>query len=408
MAKSNSKRPTNRPESQWKKLSAQFPKSPHLLSEVLYALPAKLVTCIETHAPKVFTKSDVRFERALRRLSATGFYRRQPMFSELLDSQLLGSKSIDLGAITDHDERLDRRTQNRLRDALSADRTQKAQHDRRERLRKRIDQDIELRLRGYAGWLATHPGYWADVCTVQFVCERVLARDGEYPALTDRFQEPFLPSPRSNPGRRDAIARIQMLLDRWGLDSFSTFAIPTPMRPGIWTGDRFNPGTIVPDGLSLFLPWPMLVDGWITLQKLIELHRTRTDLRHLEEWLNDSNSLGVKRCARMLEIYIYRELALSNRYAKQLRGQTEPLDRAFAAYFRKEAQPVSDIDKGLESVRKLRRILRNRLETCKAATAQRLDQLKQGHIEPPEEAARADSLLQELEADVAEFRSRGR
>jgi hypothetical protein len=150
----------------------------------------------------------------------------------------------------------------------------------------------------------------------------------------------------------------------------------------------------------------MLVDGWMTIQRLIAFHRTRTDLLYLEEWLNDSNSLGVKRCARMLEIYIYRELALSNRYAEQLRGQTEPLDLAFAAYFGKETQPGSDIDKGLESVRKLRRILRDRLKICEAATAQRLEQLNQGHIEPPAEAAQADSLLQELEADVAAFPSR--
>jgi hypothetical protein len=224
--------------------------------------------------------------------------------------------------------------------------------------------------------------------------------------LTERFQEPFLPTADTKPDRRDAIAWIQMLQSRWGLASFTTFAIPAPLRPGIWTGDRFDPGTIVPDGLSLFLPWPMLVDGWITVQRLIELHRTKTDSNHLAEWLEDSNALGVRRCARMLELFVYSELALSSRYAEAMRGQSAPLNRAFAAYFEGVARRRVDDDRGVESVRKLRQILHRRLKACEEAWRKRVDELEQGQIEPPAEAQRVSSLLQSLEADVAAFRSK--
>ena len=53
------------------------------------------------------------------------------------------------------------------------------------------------------------------------------------------------------------------------------------------------------------------------------------------------------------------------------------------------------------------RILQRRLKACKEAWNGRVEELKEGHIEPPGEAQEAASLLQSLEEDAARFRSEG-
>jgi hypothetical protein len=92
----------------------------------------------------------------------------------------------------------------------------------------------------------------------------------------------------------------------------------------------------------------MLRDSRFTLQELAKQLRRESSPSHLEGWFSltagEHNKLGYKRLKNVFILTWCYRLALEDRYANQLVGRIEQVDRAFARYL--ELSP--------DSVKKLR------------------------------------------------------
>ena len=85
----------------WIELCEQFPHDPRLTSEIIYALPVRLLGLLNRFAPALLTEEDQRFERQLRNLGGTGF--RFPGDRELtIVPELMRRESSSRGLTTLH------------------------------------------------------------------------------------------------------------------------------------------------------------------------------------------------------------------------------------------------------------------------------------------------------------------
>lgn len=350
------------PRSQWEKLNDEFPGDPRLEIDPLFALPQELLTAIEIHCPEILPLSDFRFERRLRELSATGFYRHQTVFSDVLDGYHWNTDEFQLEAVSDSPERVLVDQDTAFREVLSTDAFTEALAAQRQAIRQSIESRVRERLLGYSGWLVTHPEYWREVIRFQLAHYAVMQEYGECSpqfAVGAKFQ-----GRRRNKNVEWAKAALQALFDRWCLSGCCTFHIPEPTRAGMMVGDTIQSPGIRSDGITLFLPWPLLADRSFTVTELFEFHRKKTDLHHLDEWFGKSSKLSYIRYSRMLQLYVYLHLALKQRYRDRLRGSMDDLDVAFAAFWEPTEKSKSALSKGAESVRKLRQALNRRRKAC--------------------------------------------
>ncbi|AMV17427.1 hypothetical protein [Planctomyces sp. SH-PL14] len=354
--------------SQWQKLNDEFAGDPRLAIDPLFALPKELLTAIEAHCPGLLPPSDFRFERRLRELSATGFYRQQTVFSDVLDGHDWGTNEYELEAVGDWQQRVLADQDRDFREVLSTDAFTEALAAQRYAIRHSIESRVRERLLGYSGWLVTHPEYWREVILFQLAHYAVMPEYGECSpqfAVGAKFQ-----GRRRNKNVERAKAELQALFDRWCLSGCCTFHVPEPTRAGMMVGDTIQSPGIRSDGITLFLPWPLLADRSFTVAELFEFHRKKTDLRHLDEWFGKSSKLSYIRYGRMLQLYVYLHLALKQRYRDRLRGSMDDVEVAFAAFWEPTEKSKSALSKGAESVRKLRQALNRRRKACQGVEDQ--------------------------------------
>ena len=158
-----------------------------------------------------------------------------------------------------------------------------------------------------------------------------------------------------------------MFLQRWGLERFCTWDLPVPAAPALATFNQLGAASLS-TGMSLFVPWYLLRHRSLTIYDLADLNCFGTPLDHLDDWFEGSaKKWGFDRYAKLLELYVYRDLALMRRYPSRLTGKTEVLDQAFSAYWSGTADAPEDSLKGVESVRKLRLHMDRRLRECATA-----------------------------------------
>ena len=104
-------------------------------------------------------------------------------------------------------------------------------------------------------------------------------------------------------------------------------------------------------GVGLFIPWYILRDGKLDLEKLVRESQQTRPPAHLREWVQKTGpkkkERGDIRYERQAWLYRFLNLALKARYPVQCRGKAEKLDNAFAL--------VLDID--AQSIRKSRQVL---------------------------------------------------
>lgn len=69
----------------WRNVRREFRGDHRLSAEVIYALPKRLLEELQRFAPGLLSPQDLQFERRLRELGATGFWRHRPFLSEVID-----------------------------------------------------------------------------------------------------------------------------------------------------------------------------------------------------------------------------------------------------------------------------------------------------------------------------------
>lgn len=394
-----------KPRSQWEKLAIEFPGHPHLERETLYALPLALIKALRRHAPKVLSPHASRFETRLRRLSATGFHRRLPLFSEVMDAHLLDTSEVEQAAIADRHERDERRRDQQLTAWISMSWKSSGNFERASNLQRTLGMDMAARLKGYAGWLVTHHEYRRDLFRLQFAFKGVLRRHGGTSSIAELLEISARSRSKSFAGAAAAGDRMKLLLDRWGLEPSTTLDIPEPTSGAFAVGEDFRARTIKPNGFGVFLPWHLLVDGWMSIQRLFELQKAVNDLRHLAEWLEEPSEMGHRRYAQILELYVYRERVLASRYAEQLRGNVEGVDLAFAQYFYDSSNGTRSPERQLASVRKLRGILTKRMKACAGAVEKSRTQIAAGQLWDAD-GEDTKVTVRELKKELAKLRRR--
>lgn len=386
---------------QWQKLAGEFPDDPRLMSGTLYALPHRLIDAVRRYAPKVLTANDAKFERRLRSLSGTGFLNRETIFSDLLDGHHLHSSEFEETAVADWRERVRISTFEDVRDILASDRLEAAVVQRRNDAVRAMRLRIQLRLKGYVGWLVTHPAYVIDACLLSIRHGPSLNRPAAMPTRHQLRQSP----PHGPAAQRQLEMDAMTLMNKWALDGLTTTNLPIPCQPGFLVRDEIPQNGIASTGVSLHVPWPLLADQNFTLREIAGYHGLRVNLQHLDEWMKGERNWGFGRYARLLDLYLYRELALSKRYSERMNGHVEAVNRAFGAFWLADRKAAgmddAQVDKSVDGVRRIRTKLLKRLTACQHAWESEAARIMAGEPKDPQADAEEEALLKKLSEEIA-------
>lgn len=352
-------------ETPYQEFCRQFEGHEALNAETGYALPELLIKAITKCAPKFFRKEELEFERKLAQLPATGWCYRG-LFSYPLLSHL-------------HPQRKDPIPE--LRSSQAEERNR-----RHQATRQAMHSNFIRIARGYAGWLATHAAFREEVRTLKEKWEPLIKQaSGMFPAVRqtvlgysppqDRYwySSPESPKQRSarisrsrKSGQPPRLTRKQQLAgdfmvmhDDWSLERLSTWELPVPLTLEVNQSQIYDANHLSSQaGVLLYVPWYVLIQKDLKLQDLIK-NRNKTATSGVMDWLSQANhaKFGVDRYGNMLQLYVYLELALKQRYGSELRKSTVKLDEAFARFF--SATQSKSVQ--LEAVRRVRLEMMRRL-----------------------------------------------
>jgi hypothetical protein len=274
--------------------------------------------------------------------------------------------------------------------------------ERRQKLRNEIDRRIQLRLKGYAGWLATNRQFQAELSGFRDRYDRSL-KGSPYLVDEDRLQT-FRRTISAEPPS-EFVVDTSVILKRWALRSIATWDLPEPALAGLWSGDEIPQNGIAPGGVSLHIPWPLMAVRDLKLREVMEVHRSSKNLDHLMPWIEGESKWGHERYAKLLEIFVYWRLALAVRYPDRVAGRTEALERAFATFWN-PAKRSSSVDAGKDAVRRIRQRMERRLTDCREAIDSGIGSGIPGlNLMKIDDRRSEDELLREVERDMARQRA---
>ena len=180
--------------------------------------------------PDFFREGEEHFERDLARLAGAGFFLKRPFAYHSLP----GPKVLARGA--QRSQELDK--QHMEADAsirqMLADELRRSGRSEEEiqeywAAERRMQERIDVRRWGYAGWLATHPDFQrARNRFRQRWQSEIRTREG-FPAIPVSL----LGEPPEYPEQQDQRFSVAytVFYRQWGLDSLATWELPRPMRP---------------------------------------------------------------------------------------------------------------------------------------------------------------------------------
>ncbi|HUQ69393.1 MAG TPA: hypothetical protein VM165_07720 [Planctomycetaceae bacterium] len=363
-------------------LCEEFPGDVRLQSPVIYAIPRELLELIDQHAPRLLTAADLHFERRLRELAVTGFRDQTAFGCELLDEPQQHPESREVfGAPQDRALRSARLAMQESfapsQGSNSSSCGELRQPDAKELCpppsqvtiglaaeRQQLQQRVNQRLRGFAGWLVTNPDYHREMVNLEQTWRTwsdVLPQTPDSAALASSP-----PKGLSGP-KLSALSRLRRramdFLARWNLLRLETWDIPIPVSPVLFTGDVLPRNELQAQGISLFIPWSLLADRDLKVDEVVAYHRQRQELGALTEWMKGRHpkEWGVDRYAKLFLLYVYLERAIRPRYGDRLRGHVGQLDLAFREYFGPPPRDNEDVVRGAEAVRRIREMLQKKL-----------------------------------------------
>jgi hypothetical protein len=337
----------------WGEFARRHAGNPFLELDPLYALPEALIAAIVKEIPRFFTDHEKTFEQdlaALARDHSESDQRQADVDRELRD--MLAEEMRDSGA-----------------KQLVVERYFQSEAERR--------REIETRVEAFAGWLVTNPHFREERDGLKKKWREQVEAWGRFPSHRRSFlgEQAWSAGPQPEPVIRgpdwtderwcEEVTRVNAPLEafrifyrRWCLERFLTWDLPQPLWPELSGSTTLDTFTLSEAGVHVFLPWHLLRDHKFTLQDLqAHLKRTRNPT-HLDDWLTKgSNKPGLVAYRRRFLLYRYWHLGIAARYPGRIPGNTEALDRAFAAHLN-----LSDeVKKGAESIKDSRLELTKKL-----------------------------------------------
>ncbi len=228
----------------------------------------------------------------------------------------------------------------------------------------RMQERVEARKLGYAGWLVTHPDFHLARNRFRQQWQSNINKLGAFPALPRSFfgEQPPELQQRDHPFD---MAYTSLYQD-WGLHSLATWELPIPMRPEMAEPSFYHLPAVSSAGITFFVPWYMLRDKNLKLRELAEHKLILMSQPHLEDWLTGKpKDWGHERFAVMLKLYIYIELCLEVRYSNRMKRKRGKLDYAFGRFLCDDPSILDADIREAENIRKIRQKMNERLKKCK-------------------------------------------
>jgi hypothetical protein len=221
--------------------------------------------------------------------------------------------------------------------------------------------------RAYAAWLVMNADYRREVSSFRNEWGGEIEALGQFPhrPITMVGEEPH-PNLFGELGV-GARRALWELYDRWQLDRLETWDLPVPMRadlaqPSLYPIKPFNSHSLV-----VAIPYYMLKAPSAVVSAMIGHKIAQSHQPHLMSWyVPNEKKFGLERLARLLELFIYLELAIRPRYGGRMNGKVDALDDAFGQYFSPDMDGQAS---GAESVRKLRQYMQRELGKVASAKA---------------------------------------
>ncbi len=229
---------------------------------------------------------------------------------------------------------------------------------------EKLEEFVDFRRAAYAGWLVTNPVFRDDLRDFRKRRSVLIKRDGKLPHSPRIF---FGKLPKPIPKRRQGFfVDYTEVYRSWSIDGLSTWDLPIPMRLQFGNGGAEDLNHISEAGITVFLPWFLLRDKQLTMERLASAQRTYAPTNHLNSWLDGTpKNFGVHRYAVLLRLYICLELVLRARYGSRIINRLGLFDEAFALYLNGGRSRAGKSTVTAESVRKLRLVMSDRLDSKK-------------------------------------------
>ena len=381
----------------WLDLEKTFPGNSALKSTVVYALPKRLIRAIKKL--KLLSTDEINFENELRSRGLSGFRHQKPFACELLDTDGRLREECRINEVDRKQNELSRQINELLvEEHQRAGKTHDQIREHAAAESKIASRSLRIR-QGFAGWLVTCPQFRLEIAALEKMWCDTMRPTGQLPILTDLANGSALQAlwgrekrPTSSARRgertvaaRELAAKADVFLQRWGLERLCTWDLPVPVAPALVTFNQL--GTVSSNtGMSLFVPWYLLRHRSLTINDLAECNSFGTPLGHLDEWFGGMDKQwGIDRYAKLLELYVYRNLALLRRHPSRLAKKSELLDQAFSAYWSETTEAPDDGLRGVDSVRKLRLRMDRRLRECTTAVENTLANMTRARMKTDRE-----------------------
>lgn len=344
--------------SPWTVFQVTFPDHVARYGQELIALPEGLLETLNEMLPGVLNDDDIAFESALRRAAGIGFSNRQPIHMPAMARRQKLAPTKE--AWRDRSASSAAAIQEMLDEEMRRDGLNELEISERRQKAAEFERSADERELGYVAWLITCREFQRDLADFRKSWGTKIELDGAFPALPTALLD--LNPPAVPPSERPFYDDYCSLFRKWCLHTLAGWDLPLPMQMRLDMPSLYQTATINEAGLAAFLPWYMLVKE-VSLQDLIEQFGPP---KHLRPWIEPGKAIGRKRSAIKLEVYLYVERGLFQRYRKRLGRNVESLDRVLSEYLIKRDVLAGNAENMQESIRKVRTLLRRELNALQA------------------------------------------
>ena len=354
------------PHPNWLKIAETYEGHPAVDSDVVYALPDLLINAIVKQMPAFFSEVELHFERDLARLAGAGFFLKRPFgYPRLARPTLAEQEAARWNELNERHASSDRRIRKMLDDEMRKGGFTEEDISGCRMAEIEEEGNIEIRQRGYAGWLVTNAEFRKDRDAFRKAWQPIIETLGGFPLLPLSLMGEE-PSP-THKEYRDFYDDYTNFCVKWGLEGFATWDLPSPMRPELTSPSLYYLPAISEAGITTFVPWYLLRDKDIQLDELAERIRMLKGPDHLKDWLDHKpRGWGYSRFAVMLEIFIHIELCLKSRYPDRIKRNIDRLDHALGYFQCSSPNKDAGARQEAETIRKIRQTMNRRLKLCEA------------------------------------------
>lgn len=349
----------------WEELKNRYPKQPCLDDDTVYSLPTGLIKAIKKHLPSLWSKEDLKFEYDLNEIAGMGLYLKQPFHYPLLQEYFPPVSEAVIKFQEKHDrvnQKLQEVTIEDMKSYGCSDLTINNYVKQQEQYKVNANE----RQKGYAGWLVTSPEFQIQKAAFIDQWEGQIKKRGELPIIPpmDMIND-STPIPTN---QRPFYAEYTRFYYDWSLETLTTPHLPLPMHSNPVGYSQYSQDVFAGSGVTLFVPWYLLADQDLKLHDIVKHQLSYGHKKHLNGWLDknskDRKKWGYERFSTMLKMFIFLECGLYARYKGRLNRKVGKIDEAFTEFLEGEGLCRLELDKKIESTRKIRQKLNRNLKEC--------------------------------------------